>query len=59
MGILKWALIFAVAALVAAVFGFGGMAEGFADIAQFLFVAFVVVAVIIGVLGLRAIKRVT
>ena len=41
-----WAIIFFVVALVAAVFGFGGIAAGAATIAKFLFVAFLVLAVI-------------
>ncbi|EYF07223.1 DUF1328 family protein [Chondromyces apiculatus] len=57
MGILKWALLFAIAAIFAAAMGFGGLSEGFADIAQLLFVVFLVAALAIGVLGFRAYKR--
>ncbi|HEX6861240.1 MAG TPA: DUF1328 domain-containing protein, partial [Thermoanaerobaculia bacterium] len=35
---LKWALIFLVVALIAAVLGFGGIATGAADVARILFV---------------------
>jgi uncharacterized membrane protein YtjA (UPF0391 family) len=43
---LKWALIFAVLAIVAAVFGFGGLATGFAGIAKILFFVFIGLLVI-------------
>ena len=49
---LKWALIFLVVALLAALFGFGGIASGAAGIAKLLFVLFLVVFVISLVLGL-------
>jgi uncharacterized membrane protein YtjA (UPF0391 family) len=35
---LKWALIFLIVALIAAVFGFGGLATGAAGIAKLLFI---------------------
>ena len=41
---LKWALIFAVIALVAGLFGFTGIAGAAAGIAKFLFVACLIVA---------------
>lgn len=40
---LAWALTFLIAALIAAVFGFGGIATAFAGIAKILFFLFVVV----------------
>lgn len=49
---LKWALIFLVVALFAALFGFGGIATSAAGIAKFLFVLFLVVFVASLVLGL-------
>jgi uncharacterized membrane protein YtjA (UPF0391 family) len=49
---LKWALIFLVVALVAAVLGFGGIATGAADIARILFVLFLAVFVVSLVIGL-------
>jgi uncharacterized membrane protein YtjA (UPF0391 family) len=49
---LKWALIFLLVALVAAVFGFGGVATGAAGIAKLLFPLFLAVFVISLVLGL-------
>jgi uncharacterized membrane protein YtjA (UPF0391 family) len=59
MGLLKWALIFVVLALVAALFGFGNLAEGFADIAKILFGVFLVITLVIVVLGLTVYKTVT
>ena len=59
MGLLKWALIFLVLAGVAAVFGFGGVAEGLTDIAQVLFGVFVVIVLVLVVLGLTVYKTVT
>ncbi|HJK99139.1 MAG TPA: DUF1328 domain-containing protein [Polyangiaceae bacterium LLY-WYZ-14_1] len=43
---LKWALIFFVIALIAAVFGFGGIAGAATGIAQILFFGFLVLAVV-------------
>jgi uncharacterized membrane protein YtjA (UPF0391 family) len=43
---LHWAVIFFVIALIAAVFGFGGIAVGAAGIGKILFVAFLLMAVI-------------
>ncbi len=41
-----WAVTCLVLALVAAVFGFGGISEAFVDIAQILFFVFIVLFVI-------------
>ena len=49
---LRWALIFFVLALIAALFGFGGIASGAASIAKILFFAFVVIFVISLIAGL-------
>lgn len=43
---LKWAITFLVIALIAALFGFGGIAEGATDIAQVLFFIFIILFVI-------------
>jgi uncharacterized membrane protein YtjA (UPF0391 family) len=43
---LKWTIAFAVLALLAALFGFGGLATGFASIAKLLFYAFLVLFII-------------
>jgi uncharacterized membrane protein YtjA (UPF0391 family) len=55
---LKWAVIFAVVALVLAVLGFGGLAGVFVDIAVILFWIAVIIAVITFVLGLTVYKKV-
>jgi uncharacterized membrane protein YtjA (UPF0391 family) len=52
MDILQWALIAFVVAIVAAVFGFGGIARGAARVAKFLFGLFIVVAIILLIAGL-------
>ncbi len=49
---LYWALTFFVLAVVAALFGFGGLAVGAAEIGKLLFVGFLVVAAISLVIGL-------
>lgn len=51
---LGWALAFLAIALVAALFGFGGIASASAGIAQILFVIFLVL--FIGTLIYRAVK---
>ncbi len=51
---LGWALTFLVVALVAALFGFGGIATASAGIAQVLFFVFLVL--FIGALILRAVR---
>jgi uncharacterized membrane protein YtjA (UPF0391 family) len=48
---LKWAAIFFIIAVIAAIFGFGGISEAAADIAQilfFIFIALFVIALIAG-----------
>lgn len=49
---LRYAIIFFVIALVAAVFGFGGIAASAAGIAQLLFYGFVILAIVSLVVGL-------
>lgn len=51
---LKYALTFFVLALIAAIFGFGGLAASFAFVAKILFLAFVVLFVISLITGLVA-----
>jgi uncharacterized membrane protein YtjA (UPF0391 family) len=55
---LRWALIFFVISIVAAIFGFGGISEATADIAQILFYIFLGVFVLMLVLGLVAGRKV-
>lgn len=43
---LKWALIFLVLAIIAGVFGFGGIAGGFGLAAKILFFAFIIFFVV-------------
>jgi uncharacterized membrane protein YtjA (UPF0391 family) len=49
---LRAALAFFVVAIIAAIFGFGGIASGAADVAVFLFWGFVILAVLSLVIGL-------
>ena len=51
---LKWALIFFIIAIVAAIFGFGGIAAGAATIAKWLFFIAVAIFVIFLAMGLVA-----
>jgi uncharacterized membrane protein YtjA (UPF0391 family) len=52
MSLLKWALIFFLISVVAAVFGFTGLSVATADIARVLFYIFVIIFVVLLVLGL-------
>ena len=56
---LRWALGFLVLAIVAAFFGFGGVAATSAGIAKTLFYVFVVIFLLTFVFGLVSGKRVT
>ncbi len=49
---LRWAASFFVIAIIAAIFGFGGISTGAADIAKVLFFVFLVVFLISVVTGL-------
>lgn len=49
---LHYAVVFLVIALVAALFGFGGIAAGAVDIAKILFFVFVIMAIVTFVMGL-------
>ena len=49
---LHYAIVFFVIALVAALFGFGGIAVGAVEIAKILFFVFVIMAVVAFVIGL-------
>ncbi|MDF3833508.1 DUF1328 domain-containing protein [Cupriavidus basilensis] len=49
---LHYAVVFFVIALIAAVFGFGGIAAGAVEIAKILFFVFLVVALVTFVIGL-------
>ena len=54
---LKWALIFAIVAVIAGALGFTGIEAGAADIARLLFYVFVALVVIFLVLGFTIFKR--
>lgn len=58
MSLLKWAVVFLVLAMIAALFGFGNLAEGFADIAKILFGVFLVVMLVLLFLGMTAYRAV-
>lgn len=48
---LKWVIILLILALIAAVFGFGGIAAAFIDIAKILFYIFLVLLLIFIIAG--------
>jgi uncharacterized membrane protein YtjA (UPF0391 family) len=48
---LRLAILFLVLALVAAFFGFGGLAVAFADIAKLLFLVFLVLFIVAALVG--------
>lgn len=56
---IKWAIIFAVIGLIAGALGFSGVAGAAMGIAQFLFWAFVIIAVVLFLLGVTIFKKVT
>jgi len=49
---LRWAFAFLILALIAGLFGFGGIASASAGIAKTLFMVFIVIAVIAMIVGL-------
>lgn len=49
---LRWALVFFIVAIIAAVFGFGGIAAGATDIARVCFFFFLVIFVVSLIWGL-------
>ncbi len=59
MSLLKWSLIFLLIAGVAALFGFGNIAEGAADIAKWLFYIFAAICILFAILGFTVYKKVT
>lgn len=56
---IKWAIIFAVIGLIAGALGFSGMAGAAMGIAQFLFWAGLIIALVLFVLGVTIFKKVT
>jgi uncharacterized membrane protein YtjA (UPF0391 family) len=55
---LKWALFFAIVAIIAGLLGFTGVAAGAAAIAKFLFVVFLILCVVFLVLGFVITKKI-
>lgn len=55
---LRWAATFFVIAIVAALFGFGGIAAGAASVAKILFFVFIIGFVITLLLGLFGAKKI-
>jgi uncharacterized membrane protein YtjA (UPF0391 family) len=53
---LKWAAIFFIISIIAAIFGFGGIAEGSAEIAKVLFFIFIVLFLLTIIFGARIFK---
>ncbi len=54
---LRWALIFFIVSIIAAIFGFGGISEASADIAKILFYVFISIFALMLLLGLLAGKK--
>jgi uncharacterized membrane protein YtjA (UPF0391 family) len=54
---LKWALIFAIISVVAAVFGFGGVSEAAGDIAKVIFFVFLALCILFAALAIFAVRR--
>ena len=54
---LRWAAVFLILALIAAVFGFGGIAATSAEIAKLLFFVFLIVFAVSLIMGLATGRR--
>ena len=54
---LRWAAIFFVISLVAALFGFTGLAEGAAEVAKILFYLFLAIFAVFLILGFTAAQK--
>jgi uncharacterized membrane protein YtjA (UPF0391 family) len=54
---LRWSLAFFIVAIVAAIFGFGGVASGASDIARVLFFFFIVFFIVSLIWGLATGRR--
>ncbi|MCY1061258.1 MULTISPECIES: DUF1328 family protein [Nannocystis] len=55
---LRWAAVFFIISIIAAIFGFGGVANAASDIAQVLFFVFIVIFAVMLVAGLVAGKSI-
>ncbi len=58
MGLLKWSIILAIASIIFGVFGFTGVAHGFADVAKILFAIFIFFFILFIVVGPFIVKKV-
>ena len=54
---LRWSLAFFIIAIIAAIFGFGGIAAGSAEVAKLLFFFFLVICAVSFVFGLFSGRR--
>lgn len=54
---LGWALFFFILAVVASIFGFGGLAAAFAGVAKILFFVFIVLFIVALIFGIRGRRR--
>lgn len=59
MGFLRWALAFFIIAIIAALFGFTGIAAGAADVAKILFFIFIGICLILFLIGAFTYRAVT
>ncbi len=57
MTLLKWALVFFIVSLIAALFGFTDIAAASAEVARILFYIFLVIFVVLLILGLALSRR--
>ncbi len=57
MTLLKWALVFFIISLIAALFGFTDIAAASAEVARILFYIFLVIFVVLLVVGLALSRR--
>ncbi len=54
---LRWSLAFFIIAIIAAIFGFGGIASGATEIARLLFFFFIVIFIVSVIWGLMTGRR--
>lgn len=59
MSLLRWALVFFLISIVAAVLGFGGVSEAAADVARVLFFVFLAIAALLVIAGVAFYRSVT
>lgn len=59
MGLLGWAIIFLIVALIAAAFGFGGIASAATGVAKVLFFIFIVVFIVLLITALLGVGAAT